>query len=136
VPNQYQLVTIRSDGLTRHARQYAPGQRRWIGDTCISHGGSDWRVRERHPIADVGAAFGTGEPDPGDCPGIDRAAAIGADRKPADGTETPQRRTRKRQARFDTAPGYGLVAARATAAMVSVRDRCRWCGQCRGVGPS
>jgi 3',5'-cyclic AMP phosphodiesterase CpdA len=43
VPNQYQLITIRRDGLTRHARQYSPGQRRWIGDTRVSPTGSDWR---------------------------------------------------------------------------------------------
>ena len=36
VPNQYQLITIRGDGFTRYARQYAVGQRRWIGDTRIS----------------------------------------------------------------------------------------------------
>jgi hypothetical protein len=85
VPNQDQLVTIRPDGLTRHARQYALGQRCWIGDTRISRSGSDWHEDERHLLVDVGAAFGGGEPDPGDRPGIDRAAAIGADRKPADG---------------------------------------------------
>jgi 3',5'-cyclic AMP phosphodiesterase CpdA len=50
VPNQYQLVTIRPDGLTRHARQYALGQRRWIGDTRVSRSGSGWREHERHPL--------------------------------------------------------------------------------------
>ena len=53
VPNQYQLVTIRSDGFTRHAGQYTTGQRRWIGDTRISRSGSDWREQHDHTFADV-----------------------------------------------------------------------------------
>jgi 3',5'-cyclic AMP phosphodiesterase CpdA len=36
VPNQYQLLAVRPGGVTRYARQYAAGQRRWIGDTRIS----------------------------------------------------------------------------------------------------
>jgi hypothetical protein len=87
VPNQYQLVTIRPDGLTRHARQYALGQHRWIGDTRVSRSGSDWHVHESHPLADVGAAFAVGRLDPDDCPAVDRAM-IGTDRKPGDGFST------------------------------------------------
>src|SRR5258708_7750379 len=41
---QYQLVTVRRDGLRRHARQYAATQRRWIGDIRISPSGSDWHA--------------------------------------------------------------------------------------------
>ena len=43
IPNQYQLITVRRDGFTRYARQFAPAQRRWVGDTRISGTGSDWR---------------------------------------------------------------------------------------------
>jgi hypothetical protein len=57
VPNQYQLVTVRRDGFTRYARQYALGQRRWIGDTRISPTGSDWHDTRLHPMADVDAAL-------------------------------------------------------------------------------
>ncbi len=57
VPNQYQLITVRRDGFTRHARQYAPGQQRWIGDTRISRTGSDWRDTRPHLLADVDATF-------------------------------------------------------------------------------
>ena len=57
VPNQYQLVTVRRDGFTRYARQYAPGQRRWIGDTRISRTGSDWRDTRPHPLTGVDATF-------------------------------------------------------------------------------
>ncbi len=59
VPNQYQLVVVDPDGFTRHARQYAPGQKRWIGDTRISRTGSDWRDRQRHRLTDAGAALAT-----------------------------------------------------------------------------
>jgi 3',5'-cyclic AMP phosphodiesterase CpdA len=57
VPNQYQLVTVGSGGFTRYARQYAPGQRRWIGDTRISPSGLDWREHFRQHLADVAATF-------------------------------------------------------------------------------
>jgi NACHT domain/Pentapeptide repeats (8 copies) len=85
VPNQYQLVTIRPDGLTRHARQYALGQRRWIGDTRVSRSGSDWREHENHLLAEVGAAFAMGGPDPADRLTVDWAVAGSGDRKPGDG---------------------------------------------------
>ena len=57
VPNQYQLITVRRDGLTRYARQYALGQRRWIGDTRISRTGSDWRDTRPHQLSDVDTTF-------------------------------------------------------------------------------
>ncbi len=65
VPNQYQVITIDRDGFTRYARQYAVGQRRWIGDTRITRTGSDWRDRQRHPFADATKTFADGD-DPGD----------------------------------------------------------------------
>ncbi len=57
VPNQYQLLTVRPSGVTRHARQYAVGQRRWIGDTRVSTNGSDWHHHESHRLPDVHATF-------------------------------------------------------------------------------
>ena len=57
VPNQYQLITVRRDGFTRYARQYALGQRRWIGDTRISQTGSDWRDTRPHQLTDVDTVF-------------------------------------------------------------------------------
>ena len=79
VPNQYQLLTVRPSGVTRHARRYAVGQRRWIGDTRISAHGSDWHHHEPHPLQHVHATFTSDQPDgdprrdanriPGPCPG-------------------------------------------------------------------
>ena len=43
VPNQYQLITVRRDGFTRHARQYAPGQRAGSATPGSAPTGSDWR---------------------------------------------------------------------------------------------
>jgi WD40 repeat protein/3',5'-cyclic AMP phosphodiesterase CpdA len=57
VPNQYQLVTVRPEGFTRYARQYALGQKRWIGDNRISPNGSDWRDHQMYPLRDVQATF-------------------------------------------------------------------------------
>ncbi|HZN18539.1 MAG TPA: trypsin-like peptidase domain-containing protein, partial [Micromonosporaceae bacterium] len=64
VPNQYQIVTVGPYGFTRHARQYAPGQRRWVGDTRISATGSDWRDYQPHQLVQVGAAFSTVDQEP------------------------------------------------------------------------
>ena len=57
VPNQYQLITLGPADFTRYARQYALGQRRWIGDTRISQNGSDWRDFRSHKLTDVDTAF-------------------------------------------------------------------------------
>jgi WD40 repeat protein/3',5'-cyclic AMP phosphodiesterase CpdA len=64
VPNQYQLITIRRDGFTQHARQYALGQRRWIGDNRISRTGSDWRSYHPYQLSDVDAALPPPAPAP------------------------------------------------------------------------
>jgi 3',5'-cyclic AMP phosphodiesterase CpdA len=63
VPNQYQLITVGQDGVTRHARQYGVGQRRWIGDTRISPTGSDWRDRVEIRLTDVDAALPPADSD-------------------------------------------------------------------------
>jgi hypothetical protein len=66
---QYQLVTVRRDGLTRAGRQYTAGHRRWVGDTRISANGTDWRDRVRCELADVDRALPPGEfPEGGDRP--------------------------------------------------------------------
>jgi WD40 repeat protein/3',5'-cyclic AMP phosphodiesterase CpdA len=57
VPNQYQLITVHPDSLTRYARQYVVGQRRWVGDTRVSPTGSDWRDTVVPELADVSATF-------------------------------------------------------------------------------
>jgi WD40 repeat protein/3',5'-cyclic AMP phosphodiesterase CpdA len=62
VPNQYQLVTVRPDGFTRHARSYVAGQRRWTGDTRITSSGSDWHDVVAQPLVSVQAAFGEESP--------------------------------------------------------------------------
>jgi hypothetical protein len=77
VPNQYQLLTIRRDGLTRHARQYSPGQRRWIGDTRVCSTGSDWRDTRAHQFADIDRALPPARlaGDPADGPARNRRRA-------------------------------------------------------------
>ncbi|MGH4024393.1 MAG: NACHT domain-containing protein, partial [Pseudonocardiaceae bacterium] len=82
VPNQYQLLTIRPSGVTRCARQYAPVQCRWIGDTRISPSGSDWRHHERHLLQHVHATFTAHQQDADQRhanPGSRRDAPIPAD---------------------------------------------------------
>jgi hypothetical protein len=63
VANQYQLLTIRPSGVTRHARQYAAGQRCWIGDTRISATGSDWHHHEPYQLEHVHGTFASDQPD-------------------------------------------------------------------------
>ena len=62
---QYQLITIRRDGLTRAVRQYGPGgpglplagRGRWVGDTRVSPAGSDWRDRVDCTLTEVDEAL-------------------------------------------------------------------------------
>ncbi len=63
MPNQYQLITLRPGQLTRYARHYAPGRRRWIGDTRVSPTGSDWRETIPYSLADTDSAFSDGLED-------------------------------------------------------------------------
>lgn len=63
VPNQYQLLAVRPDGVTRHARQYVVGQRRWIGDNRVSVNGSAPHHHEPHELQLVHATFTSDQPD-------------------------------------------------------------------------
>src|SRR5262249_21006496 len=71
-PTQYELITIRPDGLTRHARAYDPGQRRWVADTRIHPTGSDWQADEPEVFANVYATFADA-PDEGAGPEAENA---------------------------------------------------------------
>jgi 3',5'-cyclic AMP phosphodiesterase CpdA len=46
VPRQYQLVTVRTDGLTRHVRAYLPDRRTWTGDNRADPVHDTWTVTE------------------------------------------------------------------------------------------
>jgi hypothetical protein len=63
VSAQYQLLTVHPSGVTRYARQYAVGQRRWIGDTRISTYGSDWHHHEPSLMQHVLATFASDQQD-------------------------------------------------------------------------
>jgi WD40 repeat protein/3',5'-cyclic AMP phosphodiesterase CpdA len=80
VPNQYQLITVRPDSLTRYARQYLVGQRRWVGDTRVSPTGSDWRDTVGASLADVFATFiSPGDKRSDDGPGGGNGPVRGSD---------------------------------------------------------
>jgi 3',5'-cyclic AMP phosphodiesterase CpdA len=57
VPNQYQLIRIFPDRIWFGARQYAPDQKRWIGDTRSSPSGNQWFHEEPVTLERVEAAF-------------------------------------------------------------------------------
>ncbi|MEO7194481.1 MAG: metallophosphoesterase, partial [Pseudonocardiaceae bacterium] len=65
VPNQYQLLTVRPNAVTRHARRYSLGERRWIDDTRISATGSDWRQHHElvPPLRHVHRTFASDAPE-------------------------------------------------------------------------
>ncbi len=65
VPNQYQVLRFSTGRLERFARCYAPGQKRWIGDTRFSESGGDWIVAHEVAFEDVG---GTLDDAPGAAP--------------------------------------------------------------------
>jgi 3',5'-cyclic AMP phosphodiesterase CpdA len=46
VPRQYQLVTVRPDGLTRHLRAYLPDRRTWTGDNRADPVHDAWTTTE------------------------------------------------------------------------------------------
>jgi WD40 repeat protein/uncharacterized protein YjbI with pentapeptide repeats/3',5'-cyclic AMP phosphodiesterase CpdA len=64
VPNQYQVLRIRADGIERWARAYAPDRKQWIGDTRADSRGNTWHVT--HPVAfvDVSTTFPAPAPEP------------------------------------------------------------------------
>ena len=43
VPNQYQLLTLRPDGLTRYTRAYVADRKSWSGDNRADIARDDWR---------------------------------------------------------------------------------------------
>jgi len=57
IPNQYQLVQIGYDGITRHCRSYAPDQLRWIADARVGLGGI---AKHAFHLRNVGAALASG----------------------------------------------------------------------------
>jgi WD40 repeat protein/3',5'-cyclic AMP phosphodiesterase CpdA len=59
-PSRYQLISISRDGFTRYARQYAPGERRWIGANGVASTGSDWRSYHPYRLDHVDATFPPG----------------------------------------------------------------------------
>ncbi|MGH3997476.1 MAG: metallophosphoesterase family protein, partial [Pseudonocardiaceae bacterium] len=84
VPNQYQLLTIGSNGVTRHARQYVVGDRRWIGDNRVSPDGSDWGHHEAHPLHRIDAAFPATQPGAEATRGDEQDPSPRPDMKPGD----------------------------------------------------
>ena len=75
VPNQYELITVGRNGFTRYARQYAVGQRRWIGDNRISTTGSDWQDHKPHELIDVDTVFPPATGEPYEKPQLDKQLA-------------------------------------------------------------
>jgi 3',5'-cyclic AMP phosphodiesterase CpdA len=57
VPNQYQLIRIGPKHLWLGMRQYAPEQKRWIGDTRASDGGGAWYHEEEIDFRDTTGTF-------------------------------------------------------------------------------
>ncbi|MGH3854777.1 MAG: metallophosphoesterase, partial [Pseudonocardiaceae bacterium] len=60
VPNQYQVLTVHPNAVTRHARRYSLGEHRWISAT-----GSDWRQHHElvPPLRHVHGTFASDAPD-------------------------------------------------------------------------
>ena len=65
VPNQYQLVTVRPDGLTRYCRAYFADRRSWSGDIRADLAASRW-WHTRRVALDAYAALAPATADPVD----------------------------------------------------------------------
>ena len=85
VPNQYQLITVGRNGFTRHARQYALGQRRWIGDNRISPSGSDWHEHHIQELNAVDTTFSSGAIAGNSDPGTAGTRSVSGGRRTAAG---------------------------------------------------
>jgi 3',5'-cyclic AMP phosphodiesterase CpdA len=84
-PYQYQIITIRPDGLTRYARVFAADRNRWVGDNRVSRTGSAWQETFTYPLTDVQAAFpGDDEERAGADARADVAPLAGPAREPDD----------------------------------------------------
>ncbi len=57
VPNQYQVIRLYPDRIWYGARQYAPNQKRWIGDNRASLQGDQWFHEEHVSFAQAGETF-------------------------------------------------------------------------------
>jgi 3',5'-cyclic AMP phosphodiesterase CpdA len=58
VPNQYQVIRVYPERIWYGTRQYAPDQKRWIGDTRSSPKGDEWFHEESIPFENVEGTFG------------------------------------------------------------------------------
>src|SRR5215471_855316 len=57
IPNQYQIVQLWRDHLTRWTRAFDPRSKRWIGDTRATATGHDWRDDQPVAFVAVGGTF-------------------------------------------------------------------------------
>src|SRR5262249_27311255 len=64
VPNQYQLLRLRPDGVTRFARAYLPDQKRWTGDSRADLVADSW-VRTEPVVLAAQAAIAAPPPASG-----------------------------------------------------------------------
>jgi 3',5'-cyclic AMP phosphodiesterase CpdA/tetratricopeptide (TPR) repeat protein len=64
VPNQYQVIRVYPERLWYGTRQYAPDQKRWIGDTRSSPKGDQWFHEEKVSFDQVGETFRQTRPLP------------------------------------------------------------------------
>jgi predicted phosphodiesterase len=58
VPNQYQVIRLTPGGIWYGTRQYAPDQKRWIGDTRASSDGNRWFREEQVRFEHIAETFG------------------------------------------------------------------------------
>ncbi|MBK8094790.1 MAG: pentapeptide repeat-containing protein [Verrucomicrobiaceae bacterium] len=67
VPNQYQIITLRQDSITRHCRSYngAATPPKWIGDNSLSLDGSEWIITDRADFGSAHAIFNPSVDDGG-----------------------------------------------------------------------
>jgi 3',5'-cyclic AMP phosphodiesterase CpdA len=59
--NQYQLITIRSNGFERALRRYEVGDRRWVGDTSQCAKGDVWKIWQKIEFINISSCFGLAE---------------------------------------------------------------------------
>jgi len=63
IPNQYQIIQIKKNKISRWCRAYSNKQKKWIGDTLPVNGGNAWKQGQTVTFKKVFSTFGKDKED-------------------------------------------------------------------------
>ena len=63
IPNQYQIIQIEKNKISRWCRAYSNKKKKWMGDNLPVDGGNDWKQSQEATFKKVFSTFGTDKED-------------------------------------------------------------------------